>query len=134
MRRRRRKRRVLVDTLGLLLNVIVHPADVQDRDGAFQLLRRARRLFPFIERIFADGGYAGEKMALVVWRTGAWKLEIVKRSDASGFQVLPKRAWISRNRRLARDFERYATTVAAFVRLAMIRIMLRRLAAANPSS
>src|SRR5262249_22032394 len=136
-----RKRHILVDTLGLLLNVVVHPADVQDRDGSFQLLRRARRLFPFIERIFADGGYAGEKMAIVVWRTGAWKLEIVKRSDANGFEVLPKRwivertfAWISRNRRLARDFERYATTAAAFVRLAMIRIMLRRLAAANPSS
>src|SRR4051794_26110961 len=78
----------------------------------------------------------GKKMALVVWRTGAWKLEIVKRSDVAGFEVLPKRwivertlAWISRNRRLARDFERYATTVAAFVRIAMIRIMLRRLAA-----
>jgi len=135
-----RKRHILVDTLGLLLNVVVHPADVQDRDGALPLLRRARRLFPFIERIFADGGYAGQKMALVVWRTGAWKLQIVKRSDAPGFEVLPKRwivertfAWISRNRRLARDFERYATTVTAFVRLAMIRLMLRRLAA-NASS
>jgi hypothetical protein len=53
-----RKRHILVDTLGLLLNVVVHPADIQDRDGAFHLLRRARRLFPFIERIFADGGYA----------------------------------------------------------------------------
>ena len=69
-------------------------------------------------------------------RAGAWRLQIVKRSDAAGFEVLPKRwivertfAWISRNRRLARDFERYATTVAAFIRLAMIRIMLRRLAA-----
>ena len=79
-------------------------------------------------------------MALVVWRTGAWKLEIVKRSDAVGFEILPKRwivertfAWISRNRRLARDFERYATTVVAFVRIAMIRMMLRRLAA-NASS
>ncbi|MFY9624296.1 MAG: transposase [Rhodoplanes sp.] len=67
--------------------------------------------------------------------------EIVKRSDAAGFEVLPKRwivertfAWISRNRRLARDFERYATTVTSFIRLAMIRIMLRRLAAANASS
>ena len=97
-------------------------------------------MFPFIERIFADGGYAGQKMALVVWRTGAWKLQIVKRSDAPGFVVLPKRwivertfAWISRNRRLARDFERYATTVTAFVRFAMIRIMLKRLAA-NTSS
>ena len=122
------------------MNVIVHPADVQDRDGAFHLLRQARRLFPFIERLFADGGYAGRKMALTVWRTGVWRLRIVKRSDAAGFEVLPKRwivertfAWISRNRRLARDFERYATTVAAFVRLAMIRTMLRRLAA-NASS
>jgi len=122
------------------LSVVVHPADIQDRDGAFQLLRRARRLFPFIKHIFADGGYAGEKMALAVWRTGVWRLQIVKRSDAAGFEVLPKRwivertfAWISRNRRLARDFERYAITVAAFIRLAMIRIMLRRLAA-NASS
>src|SRR3954462_5309721 len=131
-----RKRHILVDTLGLLLNVVVHPADIQDRDGALHLLRRARRLFPFIERIFADGAYAGRKMAMTVWRTGAWRLQIVKRSDAAGFEVLPKRwivertfAWISRNRRLARDFERYATTAAAFFRLAMIRIMLRRLAA-----
>ena len=121
-----------------MLNVVVHPADVQDRDGAFQLLRQARRFFPFIERIFADGGYTGEKMAAIVRRTGAWQLQIVKRSGAIGFEVLPKRwivertfAWVSRNRRLARDFERYATTVAAFVRLAIIRIMLRRLAAAN---
>ena len=97
-------------------------------------------MFPFIERIFADGGYRGEKMARVVSRTGAWKLEIVKRSDAAGFEVLAKRwivertfAWISRCRRLAREFERYARTTVAFVRLAMIRIMLRRLAA-NPSS
>ena len=87
-----RKRHILVDTLGVLLNVVVHPADVQDRDGAFLLLRRARRLFPFIKRIFADGGYAGKKMALVVWRTGAWKLGGVKRSDVSGFEVLPKRS------------------------------------------
>jgi transposase len=122
------------------LNVVVHPADVQDRDGALHLLRRARRLFPFIELIFADGGYAGPKMALTVRRTGVWRLQIVKRSDTAGFEVLPKRwivertfAWISRNRRLARDFERYATTVAAFVRLAMIRIMLRRLAANHSS-
>jgi transposase len=133
-----RKRHMLLDTLGLLLNVTIHPADVQGRDGAFHLLRRARRLFLFIKRIFADGGYADEKMALVVWRTGAWKLEIVKRPDAASFEALPKRwivertfAWISRNRRLARDFERYATSVTAFVRLAMIRIMLRRLASSS---
>jgi transposase len=90
--------------------------------------------FPFVERIFADGGYQGPKMAKTVAATGCWKMEIVKRSDFHRFVVLPKRwivertfAWISRNRRLMRDFERYTRTVAAFVRLAMIRIMLRRL-------
>ena len=126
--------------MGLLLNVVVHSADVQDRDGAFNLLRRARGLFPFVERIFANGGYAGLKMAVTVRRAGVWSLQITKRSNATGFEVLPKRwtvestlVWISRNRRLVRNFERYTTTVAAFVRLAMIRIMLRRLVA-SPSS
>jgi transposase len=119
----------------------VLPADVQDRDGAFDLLRQTRRRFPFVERIFADGGYRGPKMARAVARTGAWRIEIVKRSDLHRFVVLPKRwivertfAWIGRNRRLARDFERHARKAAAFVRLAMIRIMLRRLARPNPST
>lgn len=91
-------------------------------------------MFPFIETIFADGGYQGPKMAAAVARTGAWKLKIVKRTALHRFVVLPKRwvvertfAWIARNRRLARDFERYTRTVVAFIRLAMIRIMLRRL-------
>ena len=73
-------------------------------------------------------------MAKTIAATGHWRIEIVKRTDLHRFIVLPKRwivertfAWISRNRRLARDFERYATSVAAFVRLAMIRIMLKRL-------
>ena len=129
-----RKRHILVDTLGLLLSVSVLSGDIQDRDGARGLLRAARRRFPFITKIFADGGYQGPKMRNVVTATGRWKIEIVKRSDIHHFVVLPKRwivertfAWISRNRRLARDFERYAATVAAFVRLAMIRIMLKRL-------
>jgi hypothetical protein len=72
---------------------------------------------------FADGCYAGEKMALVVWRTGGWKVDIGKRSDAAGIEIF------SRNRHLARDFERYASTAAAFIRLAMLRIILRRFAA-----
>jgi transposase len=116
--------------------VAVHSASIQDRDGvALVLDRRTRRLFPFIERIYADGGYQGPKAAKAAARTGKWKIEIVERSaKAIGFEVLPKRwivertfAWIRRFRRMARDFERYATTVAAFIRLAMIRIMLRRL-------
>jgi len=118
-----------------LLNVVIHAADVQDRDGARLVLdRRTRRLFPFIERIFADAGYQGPTLAAAVAKTGTWILEIVKRNELHRFVVLPKRwivertlAWISRNRRLARDFERYARTVAAFIRLAMIRLMLRRL-------
>jgi transposase len=130
-----RKRHILVDTLGLLLTIVVHAADVQDRDGARLFLdRRTRRRFPFIERIFADAGYQGSQLAAAVAKTGTWTLEIVKRNELHRFVVLPKRwivertlAWISRNRRLARDFERYARTVAAFIRLAMIRLMLRRL-------
>ena len=106
------------------------------------LNKRTRRLFPFIERIYADGGYQGPRVRAAAARTGTWKIEIIKRSDiAKGFVVLPKRwvvertlAWISRNRRLSRDFERYATTVTAFIRLAMIRIMLRRLTRPCPSN
>jgi putative transposase len=138
-----RKRHILVDTLGLLLNVVMHSADIQDRDGAARVLdKRTRRLFPFVERIYADGGYQGPRVRAAAARTGTWKIEIIKRSDiAKGFVVLPKRwvvertlAWISRNRRLARDFECYARTIAAFVRLAMIRIMLRRLTRPCPSN
>jgi transposase len=117
------------------LTIVIHAADVQDRDGARLVLdRRTRRRFPFIERIFADAGYQGSQLAAAVAKTGTWTLEIVKRNELHRFVVLPKRwivertlAWISRNRRLARDFERYTRTVAAFIRLAMIRLMLRRL-------
>jgi transposase len=131
-----RKRHILTDTLGLLLAVVVHPASVQDRDGAETVLREARRLFPFLERVIADAAYQGPKMQAIVARTGRWTLEIVRRCDRHRFVVLPKRwiaertlAWTSRNRRLARDYERHARKAAAFVRLAMIRLMLRRLAA-----
>jgi len=117
-----------------MLGVVVHPADVQDRDGAAELLRQTRRAFPFIEVIFADGGYQGPIMAETVAKTGRWRLQIVKRNDVPRFEVLPKRwiverslAWISHFRRLARDFERHTRTVVAFIRLAMIRIMLRRI-------
>jgi transposase len=119
-----------------LLAVTVHPAQVQDRDGAEALLREARRSFPFLERIIADAGYQGRRMEAVVARTGIWEVQIVRRCDRHRFVVLPKRwivertlAWISRCRRLGRDYERHARKAAAFVRLAMIRLMIRRLAA-----
>ncbi|MBX6324282.1 MAG: transposase [Rhodospirillaceae bacterium] len=103
--------------------------------------QRTRRLFPFIERIFADGGYQGPRLAQRLAKTGPWLIEIVKRPDIPRFEVLPKRwiveltlAWISRYRRLARDFERHVRKAAAFVRLAMIRLMLTRLARHDQNS
>src|SRR5215510_13102894 len=90
-----RKRHILVDTLGLLLSVAVHAANIQDRDGMTLVLdRRTRRLFPFIERIYGDGGYQGPKAARAAAKTGCWTIEIVGRPPtAVGFEVLPKR-WI----------------------------------------
>src|SRR5512136_1044207 len=87
-----RKRHILVDTLGLLLSVAVHPANIQDRDGvALVLNRRTRRLFPFIQ---GGGGYQGPKAAKAAAKTGYWTIEIVERlSTTVGFEVLPKR-WI----------------------------------------
>ena len=96
------------------MNVAVHPASTQDRDGiALVLNRRTRRLFPFIERIYGDGGYRGAKAAKAAARAGRWRIEVVERSaTAVGFEVLPKRwivertfAWVSRFRRMARDFD-----------------------------
>jgi transposase len=103
------------------------------------LLKEARRLFPFIERLFADGACQGLTTATAVKALGAWELEIVKRSDqATGFVVLPKRwvvertfAWLGRCRRLAKDFEALTRTALTFLRLAIIRLMLRRIARAS---
>ena len=121
-----------------MLGAVIHPANIQDRDGAVPLLRVARRLFPFVTVIFADGAYQGQTTAEGVARTGRWRLEIVKRSDSAGFVPLPKRwivertfAWLGRCRRLAKDFENLAVNALAFLCLAMIRLMLRRLARAS---
>jgi transposase len=103
------------------------------------LLKEARRQFPFIERLFADGGYRGPATAAAVRALGAWQLEIVTRSDqARGFVALPKRwivertfAWLGRCRRLAKDVETLTRTALAFLRLAIIRLMLRRIARAS---
>jgi putative transposase len=128
-----RKRHVLVDCLGLLLAVVVHPADVQDRDGAKRVLGAARRDFPTLRLIWADGGYAG---ALVDWvlATCGWVLQTVLRpAGAAGFVPLPRRwvvertfAWLVSYRRLARDYE-YRTDVSeTMITIAMIHIMARR--------
>jgi transposase len=114
---------------------VIHPANIQDRDGAVPLLRTVRRLFPFVTVIFADGAYQGQATADAVAKTGRWRLEIVKRSYSPGFVPLPKRwivertfAWLGRCRRLAKDFENLAVNALAFLCLGMIRLMLRRAA------
>ncbi len=130
-----RKRHLLVDTLGLILFVIVLPANIQDRDGARQLLAAFFARLPRrrLKHIWADGGYAG---ALVDWAKKSWRclIEIVKRSDRHRFTVLPRRwvvertfGWLGRYRRLNRDCERQARTGETIVYLAMIRLMLTRL-------
>ena len=133
-----RKRHILVDTLGLLLAVLVTGAHIQDRDAAKQLLSGFYRAFwqSFrLKRIWADAGYGG---ALISWTHAAfaWALDIVRRKERqAGFEVLPKRwivertfAWFIRNRRLSRDYERLPQTSEAFIYIAMIRLMSRRLA------
>ena len=130
-----RKRHLLVDTMGLVLLVVVHVANIQDRDGARLLLAKAKGLFPRLQRIWADGGYAGKLIAWVQ-ETCGWVLEIIKRSDAvKGFKLLPRRwvvertfGWLSQCRALARDYEFHPQTSEALIQVAMIHLMLRRLA------
>jgi transposase len=130
------KRHILVDTVGLLLHAKVHPADIQDRDGGVLLLSTLFGLYPFLVKLFADAGYQGPQFAEAVAKVlPHLSVEIVKRSDhASGFVVLPMRwvvertlAWLNRCRRLAKDFENLNRTALAFLQLASIRLMLRKL-------
>jgi putative transposase len=131
-----RKRRIVTDTLGLMLFVLVHGADVQDRDGAPALLKAIRHRFPWLRHIFADGSYAGDKLRAALHGQGVWTLEIIKRSDtARGFEVLPRRwvvertfAWLGRCRRLAKDWEKTTASSTAWTLIASIRMMSRPLA------
>jgi putative transposase len=128
------KRHLLVDTLGLLLCVVVHAANVQDRDGAKLVLSKALGLFPKLRLIWADGGYAGKLIGWVMLMCH-WVLEIVKRSDtAKGWVLLPRRwvvertfGWLSQCRALARDYEYHPETSEGLIQVAMIHLMLRRL-------
>jgi transposase len=137
-----RKRHILTDTVGHLVAAQVHAADIQDRDGAPALLASIRYLFPWLRHVFADGGYAGDKLTTALARHGKWRIEIVKRSDqASGFTVLPRRwvvertfAWLSRNRRLAKDFEGTLASSEAWVYLASVQLLARRLARTTTNS
>jgi putative transposase len=146
-----RKRHLLVDTEGLVLKVLVHPADELDGDGARPLLAALAGLLPRLELIWVDGGY---KKAFAEWvaATLGWRVETVQHPDAglryvwvgpgqdiparpTGFRVLPRRwvvertfAWLGRQRRLSKDFEGLPTTEEAWIYLAMSRLMTVRLA------
>ena len=131
-----RKRHIVTDTLGFLIFVLVHAADIQDRDGAPCVLKAIRRRFPWLRHIFADGGYSGAKLKAAMRRHGQWTIEIVKRSDATkGFVVLPRRwvvertfAWLGRCRRLAKDWDKSLQSATAWAQIASIRMLTRRIA------
>jgi transposase len=119
------------------MHAIVHAADVQDRDGGVVLMASLFGLFPFLAKLYADSGYQGPKFQRGMRKAMARvRVEIVKRSDKAvkGFTVLPKRwivertiAWLNRCRRLAKDWENLNQRALAFLKLASIRLMLRRL-------
>ena len=131
-----RKRHILTDTQGFLVGAVIHAADIQDRDGAPDVLASIRHLYPWLRHVFADGGYAGQKLKTALAKIGDWTLQIVKRSDtAKGFEVLPRRwvvertfAWLNRNRRLAKDFERTVESATAWLFLASVQLIARRIA------
>jgi len=136
-----RKRHILVDSLGMLMVLVVTAASVQDRDAAKLVLGTARTKMTRLQRVWADGGYAGQ---LVDWtRTECgWTLEIVKRSDdVKGFVVLPHRwivertfGWLNKCRILSKDYERRTDSSEATIYLAMTRLMLRRLTEVTPEN
>ena len=120
--------------MGLIIALTVHVASIQDRDGAKLVLAKLLGLYPRLQLIWADGGYAGQ---LIEWvkELGGWTLEIVKRSDKfAGFVVLPKRwivertfGWLGRYRRLSKDYEWQTPSSEAMIYIAMISLMLHRL-------
>ena len=121
--------------MGLVVAVVVHAANIQDRDGAKLVLQKLHGRWPRLKLIWADGGYAGQ---LIEWARsfGNWVIELVKRPDTHQFVVLPRRwvvertfAWLGRNRRLSKDYEGLCETSEALIYLGMIRLLLRRLAA-----
>ncbi|THF71063.1 IS5 family transposase [Deinococcus sp. Arct2-2] len=148
-----RKRHILVDTLGLVMGVVVHPADIQDRSGAVLLFNSVRNLFPRMKHVWADAGYTG-KLGKALKDALGWDLEIVKHPWSgnlttwgpvdrppppihvpAGFVVLKRRwvvertfAWFGKSRRMSRDFEALAETTENLVYEVMIRLMVRRLA------
>lgn len=155
-----RKRHIFVDTTGLLLNVVVHIASIQDRQGVRLLLEPLKDVFPRMKKVWLDVGYSGTGKKWIEQEMG-WEAEIVKHAWTGlrgvwvpkgtevnweeiippGFHVLPRRwvvertfAWIGRNRRMSKDYEYLTSSSESMVQLAMIRLMLRRLAGATETA
>jgi putative transposase len=133
-----RKRHIVTDTIGSLLAVQVHPANIQDNHGAVPLLKHIGLMFPKLRHLFADRVYRGDKLLNAIAEYGKWTIEIVTRSQSVGtFKAEPKRwvvertlAWLNRSRRLAKDFEVTIASAEAWILLASIRVLSRRLARA----
>lgn len=131
-----RKRHIITDTNGFMVGLIVHSAGIQDRDGAVPTLQSIRRFYPFLRHIYADGGYAGDKLKQALAGKGEWTIKVIRRcDDVKGFKVLPRRwvvertfAWLGRCRRLAKDWEKSIESSTAWTLIAHIRILIRRLA------
>jgi len=118
-----------------LIVILVHAADIQDRGSAVDVLKAIRNRFPWLRHVFADGGYAGDKLRNALRGNGDWTLEIIKRSDkARGFKLLPRRlvvertfAWLGRCRRLAKDWKQSIESSTAGATTASIRMITRRI-------
>ena len=131
-----RKRHILTDTEGNMLGAITHTADVQDRDGAPDVIARTKESFPTLAHLFADGGYAGEKLETALQTMDGPTIEIVKRPNgATGFVVIARRwvvertfAWLGRCRRLAKDWEVTIASSDAWLLIASIRRTARLIA------
>jgi putative transposase len=131
-----RKRHLVVDTLGFLIAAVVHSAAVQDQDGAKRVLTKAKGRFPRLKLVWADSAYG--RNHLPTWAAVAcgFVLAVVRRAaGAVGFVVLPRRwvvertfAWLGRQRRLSKDYERLAAVGEAWIHIAMTKLMLKRLA------
>ena len=133
-----RKRHIAVDTSGLLLGVVVHAANIQDADGAGVLLRRVKALYCWIKVIFADSIYNRLAALLACFLLGLTLIIVRRMAGTSGFMLLPRRwvvertlGWLGRWRRLSKDYEQLPEVSEAMVTLAMIRLMLHRLAHPN---
>jgi len=123
-----------VDTLGLLLSVYVTSADFHDTKGARCLLAGLAPLLPHLTKIWADAAYRGQELAAWCKAEGGWDLEAVERIPGQrGFSIQPRRwvvertlSWISRNRRMSKDYERKVQTSETLIHVAMIRLLLAR--------